>query len=251
MPKPDEEVETEEETEEESEETSDSQETEEHSQEEEESEDEEESEEDSEESDEDSEEDEGESEDEKSEEEKEKARQMYQKRQEEKAQKKESEVETREQQVQNREERLNKYIQEAQTEADKRMRTIEAQNYLNRVEQTESKLKLENERTQQNIPLFNPNSDEYDPEITQSLLDEYEQTHVVKDDNGDFIGTREGLYDFMKRKSDMLEKYAQTAAQKGQQKEKRMQSKADEPPASGPKSKGKKDPIMEALESEE
>jgi hypothetical protein len=140
---------------------------------------------------------------------------------------------------------IAKELEQVDDETDKRLKTIEARQYVNEAKAATNQLVFDHGRVQADIPLFNPTSPEFNQEAYEFFVGNYEAAHTTKDANG-VIWPKASLYQYMKGAADLLSGISQKGALKGQQAEARMRAKADAPSSAGEK-KSTLDPTEEAF----
>lgn len=128
------------------------------------------------------------------------------------------------------EQNLNEnYVGNAGDETEQRLRTVETQAYVNKVQAARSGLVIEHERAVNDIPLFNPDSPQYNKTAAETAMRVFAEGFLETDEDGEVVGSKASLYDFLQQQADVLKSVSSTAAQKGQAAEQKMRAIAETP----------------------
>jgi hypothetical protein len=136
------------------------------------------------------------------------------------------------------------------TDAERRIRAIEAAEFSRKVENNVNKVVSEFERikTDPELEMFDEDSENFNKKATDKAFKEFVNGYEVFDDYGNLIEVKGSLYQHLKETADLL----QGAVKSGQIKQvrdgRKMKTNADAKPAATPK-ETEKDPIMEILKS--
>lgn len=132
---------------------------------------------------------------------------------------------------------------EAETPADdlaRKLEILEAKQWIDTVERNQSNIVTENSRAQQEIPLFNPNSPEFNPIVYQAAIDRFNQAYVVTDEESgqvvgayDRNGNQVSLLNYLQQEasymSQVVQKTTEQSQQTAQKAEAKMRAKAVNP----------------------
>lgn len=130
---------------------------------------------------------------------------------------------------------LEQYVQGGDGEIEQRLRGVEAREYIGKVTQARNDLVLGNQRAMSEIPMFNPDSKEYNQVAHDRIMARYAKdqviTEVITGPDGkqteEIVGYREPLYDYLKDQADILTEAAKSGAKQGQKAEAKMRAKAE------------------------
>lgn len=143
------------------------------------------------------------------------------------------------------------YIDQGKDDSDKRVRTLEANDYVRNIRESRSQLVADNQRVSNEIPVFNPSSADYlGQEAVQGIMARYARDNVITQPiqraNGEvsneIIGYRQPLFEYMNEQAEIIGKARkagkvegqETGRAQGQKDVKRMQSKAEVPGGATP-----------------
>lgn len=125
-------------------------------------------------------------------------------------------------------------------EQERRVQAIEARQYLSEAKTATNQLILDHSRVQADIPIFNPESPDFNKEAYEYFVTQYQASQTTTDRNG-VIWPKSSLYQFMKGASDLLSGVSQKSALKGQQDEAKMRGRAEVPSGMGNRGKSDED----------
>jgi hypothetical protein len=144
------------------------------------------------------------------------------------------------------------YVQQGEDEYDQRIRNMEVQQYVANIERNEEKLVTEFERVKANpdLQIFNPESENFNAKAYNTVLENFNAANVTYDTNGSIIEVKGSLYNHLNKMADLLKESANTGAVQQVKAARKMRASADTKPAAPPKESAK-DPILDALSSED
>ena len=106
----------------------------------------------------------------------------------------------------------------------------------------------ENETVLNQYPELNPESDSFDEELASTLADAYWEDYVVKDQNGNFVGTKRSLKEFTEK---MIKPYRNAINRGAAQTTEALNQQASESPVTPESSKSSEPKPFESLSIEE
>lgn len=160
----------------------------------------------------------------------------------------------RERQLQEAEQTQQEYIQEAESDADRLVRTIEVERYRNTVKANESQILTEMERIKADpqLQVLNPdNKAEFNEGLYNLFQNSFEASHVSVDKFGNVIGVNASLYEKAKEWGKTFRGVAVANQAKGQKAARRNLSKAEPPSNTNSPQTRQSDPLMELWESDD
>lgn len=107
--------------------------------------------------------------------------------------------------VQKSRETLNNWVNSADDNQEARLRRMEADQYLADVERSRAQLVTDGDRIIQEIPLFNPQSDDFDKAVYDRALQRYSRDQLITenvDGVAQIVGYKQPLLDYMKEEAD-------------------------------------------------
>lgn len=146
------------------------------------------------------------------------------------------------------EELVDQGMDESQARVAALEQRIELSEYNNRVAEAQLSISHESEKVLSEFPMFNPESDQFKPEIAQQAAQLFDR-NLQKDPNtGQIIGSNVSPYALYKTIADAYTAAAQESEIKGQQAAEKELA-AVETPSSAPPKAEKKDNFLEAFNS--
>lgn len=95
------------------------------------------------------------------------------------------------------------YVNEAGlTDEQARIRKLESDAYIKDVEQARATLVTDNDRVAQEISLFNPRSKDFNKDLLDRSLRRFARDQLNRDENGEIIGFKIPLLDYMREEAD-------------------------------------------------
>jgi len=146
-----------------------------------------------------------------------------------------------------------KYITEADSDADRLVREIEVERYANKVKANEGTILTEFERVKADpsLQIFNPESKEFRPDLYGELTDVFDKAYTSYDQYGNIIEVKGSLYQTAKKWGQLWSKEAIVNQAKGQKVARQTSSKAEVTGASAAKPPKTNDPLMDLLLSDD
>ena len=127
---------------------------------------------------------------------------------------------------------------------------LELKDYNERVVSAQVGLAQEAQRIEREFPIFNPDSPEYDQDVASQAAELLQASLDYDPNTGQVIGSRSSPYKLYKTLAGAYQKSNVSGQVKGQKEAVRRMAKADTP-TSAPVKETKKDPILEALASDD
>jgi len=143
------------------------------------------------------------------------------------------------------------YTSEAQDEYDQRLRNMEVQRYTELIENTQDKLVADFERAKADpsLQMFNPDSKEFDQDIYDYAMENYNEAKITYDSNGSMVGIKSPLYEHLNRTAGLYQKAIKSGQIQQVKAGRQMRSNSDIKPAANPKNV-EKDVIADILKSD-
>jgi hypothetical protein len=130
-------------------------------------------------------------------------------------------------------------LQKIEDDKDRRIAAIEVKEQLREIQEVRSSLVTDNEFARRDFEVFNPKSESFNENAYDHFLQEYEAAYVVKDKQGEVIGTRgPSLYQYLAEKADLVSNLTQAGARKESTARAKMTAQAVTPSAARPTSTG-------------
>lgn len=144
------------------------------------------------------------------------------------------------------------YVEQGEDEYEQRLRAMEVERYAQRVEANESKLLTDFERAKADpkLSIFNPDSPEFNERAYSKAITDFERGYMEFDNNGNPVDVRGSLYQHLADTADIILGAQRQGAVQQAKATQNNRSKGEGKPAAQPK-EAKKDPIMEALLSDD
>lgn len=95
------------------------------------------------------------------------------------------------------------YIDEAENDNDRRIREIETDRYIEKVERVNRDLARDNEQAAREIPLFNSGSSEFNKDLLDRSLKRYSRDCLTQDENGAIVAYSIPLLDYLREEAAM------------------------------------------------
>lgn len=163
------------------------------------------------------------------------------------------------------------YIDKAPDDNDKRIRSLEAKDFVTQIRDARSNLVSDNQRVATEIPIFNPSDPNYEvkgpngltpKDIHQRVLARYAVDNVILRPielpdgsvSNEVVGTRQSLYDYMKEMADLIGFGVSSGAKSQERAAATMAANAETPGGGAPaatRSKSDKDPFIAGMDSVE
>lgn len=151
-------------------------------------------------------------------------------------------------------EQTQDYVNDSEaTDAERRLRAIEVNDYNRQVESTENTLITEFERAKASpdLQIFNPdNKEEFNQRAYDYAMRQFNAGSVVWDDLGNMTGVKGSLYEHLTEMADLLSDSAKSGAVQQVRATRKMRANADTKPAAQPKETAK-DPVLDILKSDD
>lgn len=138
-------------------------------------------------------------------------------------------------------------------DANHRIKVLEARDFVREVRANQRELESDNTRVEQEFPIFNPESKEYNQKAAEAAMRKFARTYVQTDpETGEVLGAYDpktgrpvSFYQFMQEEADVLSDVAKSGALRGQQAEQHMRASAEPSGSSVPNKKPKDDPDLD------
>jgi len=127
---------------------------------------------------------------------------------------------------------------------------LELNDYNNRVVEAQASLNQQAEQVITSLPIFNPDSPEYDAQIASQAAEALQASLITDPNTGQIIGSHLSPYQIYKPIADAYEKAKTQGQIKGQKATEKMLSNVDSPSSASPR-ESKKDPLLEILKSDD
>lgn len=136
------------------------------------------------------------------------------------------------------------------TPEEARVRKVEAEQYVDRVTRSRAELVADNDRVAQDISLFNPSSKDFNKPLLDRSLARYARDQLERDSDGEIIGYKLSLYDYMREEADAYYAGSSSAKDKQSQATAKMDASAESPGKASPsQTEAKKTPFDDAFEA--
>lgn len=138
------------------------------------------------------------------------------------------------------------YIDQGEDDSEKRIRNLEARDYVTQIREARSTLVADNQRAQSEIPVFNPSSPEFiGAEQVEKIMARYARDNVIlkpiqlADGNisNEVVGYRQPLYAYLAEEADLLAGVSRSGQAKGQRANATMDAAAEVPGGTSPSSR--------------
>jgi hypothetical protein len=141
-----------------------------------------------------------------------------------------------------------KYLDEAEDNRDLALRQLQIDAYNNKVENNTSKLTNGIDKALANIDLFTKGTPAVQNRLLRAL-DMFEQTNVVKDENGDPIEVKGDVYQYLQEEADSIKELLGDGARQQEKSKQNQKSRTLTTPVKAPV-KPKKDPMLDGFDEE-
>lgn len=142
------------------------------------------------------------------------------------------------------------YVDQGSDDNEQRIRNLEVRQYVKEVEQARSSIVSDNEKVARDIPLFNPESPDYNQTVHERALARYARDSIIADESGEIVGYKVPLYDYLKEEADLYSIGTESGAKKGKTATAKMAASAETPgAASRRKSASDEDPFLTGFNS--
>lgn len=160
----------------------------------------------------------------------------------------------REERLKRVQEQTKPYIEEAgEDETERRLRTVEVQEYNRVIEHNENALVGEFERAKANpdLQIFNPdNKEQFNPKLYEKAIRDYNAGYITYDNNGNMVELKGSLYQYLTETAEIYQEAIKAGTFKQVRDQRKMKTAADTKPAAPPREDGTPDPVMEILKSD-
>ena len=144
------------------------------------------------------------------------------------------------------------YIDEATDDVDLRMRTIEAERYNEKIENTENTLisQFEQAKSNPDLQIFNPDNQEmFNQRAYDKAMRDFNAGYIEYDANENMVGVKGSLIEHLAETAELLKDSVKSGAVQQVRATRQMRASADVKPAATPK-EPVKDTILEILQSD-
>src|SRR6266702_5443839 len=114
-------------------------------------------------------------------------------------------------------------------ERDKKLAALEWNNYITKVTQARKDIVSDNEKVQAQIPIFNPGSRDFNKGVYDRAMERYARDSLIADTDGEIVGYRVSLFDYLKEEADLYHAGSATGTKKRSNASARMDAAADTP----------------------
>jgi len=142
----------------------------------------------------------------------------------------------------------DEYLNEAEDDTDRALREVRLEAYVARIERNNDKINTGLDKAVAAIPELTKGTPEFKEALNEAYQD-FLDTKVVWDRNGDPIDIKGDVLDYLKAKADSYRKIAQSGARTQKKQKAAQKSRTDVVPTRPPK-QSKSDPLLDGFDEE-